>query len=62
MDKKKEIIGYKPRKWDEILTDDELEFAEQFKEIICLNDLPLFQVKRVVDLILEFEDTNELYE
>ena len=51
---------YKPRKWDKILTNDELSFAESLADIIICGDLPLFQVKKVVEEIMKYDDIDEL--
>ncbi len=53
-------MGYKPRKWDIELTDDELNFATELNEMIYNGCMPLFQIKKVIEKILKYDNMKEL--
>lgn len=53
-------LGYKPRKWDNILTGDEVNFAESMNDLIYNSELPLFQIKLIVELIFKYDSIEEL--
>ena len=50
----------KHRKWDEILTVDEVYFAEELIDLIVGCEMPFNQIKKVINLILEYDDINKL--
>jgi hypothetical protein len=45
--------------WKEILTDEEIEFIDRLGDLVISTDMQMFQIKKVMGIILEYDNMDE---